>query len=61
MTDKTIYWHKGFEAGARIERERIAKICQEISVSFHSDTRDNIGEGVFVSYLMSYLNDKYYE
>ena len=43
MTDKTIYWHKGFEAGARIERERIAKICQEISVSFHSDTRDNIG------------------
>ena len=58
MTDKTTYWHKGFEAGARIERERIAKICQEIAVSFHSDSRDNIGEGVFISDLMSYLNDK---
>ena len=50
-----------YEQGKKAERQRIIRICQEISFPYESDFANELGEAVFVSDLISYMSDKDYE
>mgnify|MGYP003631672190 FL=1 len=50
-----------FEQGKKTERQRVLRICEEISIPYESEWANENGEVVFIKDLMSYMNDKDYE
>lgn len=60
-TSSTHAYNNGVGEGRRQERERILRICDEISVYYESSFTGNMGDVVFIKDLISYMNDKDYE
>ena len=50
-----------YEQGKKAERQRVLRICEEISVPYVSEHTNELGDVVFISDLISYMNDKDYE
>ena len=53
-------FNSGVESGRHLEKERILRICEEISMPYESDWANDSGEVVFIKDLISYMNDKDY-
>ncbi len=53
-------FNSGVESGRHLEKERILRICEEISMPYESDWANDNGEVVFIKDLISYMNDKDY-
>ena len=54
-------FNNGVSSGRKLERERIVRIMNEISFPYESDFANELGDAVFVSDLISYMNDKDYQ
>ena len=50
-----------YEQGKKAERQRVLRICQEISFPYESDFANEQGDALFIADLISYMNDKDYE
>ena len=50
-----------YEQGKKAERQRILRICEEISIPYESAWVNDSGDVVFIKDLISYMNDKDYE
>ena len=54
-------YNGGVGEGRKLERERILRICEEISIPYESAWANDSGDVVFIKDLISYMNDKDYE
>ena len=54
-------FNQGVSSGRSMERERVLRICEEISFPYESDFANEQGDAVFIADLISYLKDKDYE
>ena len=62
IATSSVHAHNGgVGEGRKLERERILRICKEISVPYVSEHTNELGDVVFISDLISYMNDKDYE
>lgn len=51
-------FNQGVSTGRRLERERVERICNLIGLPYDTDFRNDVGDVVFISDLISYMKDE---